>query len=74
MFDLCIYNMHYTRMHIKSDPCKSAANLKKHGVSFEEAATALLDTLARTLEEGSENIRLISARQATRNERMDYET
>ncbi|MBI4937285.1 MAG: BrnT family toxin [Nitrosomonadales bacterium] len=88
-------------MRIESDPAKSAANLKKHGVPFEEAATALLDTLARTLEEGGihgevryitlgvsecsrllvvvwtergEKIRLISARQATRNERVDYET
>ena len=30
-------------MDIEWDPAKAARNLKKHGVSFEEAATALLD-------------------------------
>jgi hypothetical protein len=30
------------------DPTKAAANLRKHGVSFEEAATALADELALT--------------------------
>jgi len=29
------------------DPTKAAANVKKHGVSFEEAATAFQDPLAR---------------------------
>jgi hypothetical protein len=28
---------------IEWDPAKAASNLKKHGVSFEEAATVLLD-------------------------------
>lgn len=30
-------------MDIEWDPKKAASNLKKHGVSFEEAATVLLD-------------------------------
>ncbi|MBB88521.1 MAG: hypothetical protein CMP06_14690 [Xanthomonadales bacterium] len=30
-------------MEIAWDPSKAASNLKKHGVSFDEAATALLD-------------------------------
>ena len=30
------------------DPAKAAANLKKHGVSFEEAASIFLDALALT--------------------------
>ncbi len=30
------------------DPKKAEANLRKHGVSFEEAATVLLDSLAMT--------------------------
>lgn len=34
-------------MGIEFDPKKAASNLKKHGVSFEEAATCLLDPLAR---------------------------
>lgn len=33
---------------VEWDPNKAERNLAKHGVSFEEAATALLDTLART--------------------------
>ena len=28
---------------IEWDPAKAASNLKKHGISFEEASTALLD-------------------------------
>lgn len=30
------------------DPVKAKQNLRKHGVSFEEAATALLDPLSKT--------------------------
>jgi uncharacterized DUF497 family protein len=33
-------------MKIEFDPVKSQANQKKHGVSFDEAATALLDPMA----------------------------
>jgi uncharacterized protein len=40
-------------MEIEWDAAKAATNLKKHGVSFEEAATALLDPLAITQEDGS---------------------
>ena len=39
----CAYDY---RMRIDSDPKKSAGNLKKHGVSFEEASSCLLDPLA----------------------------
>ena len=35
-------------MHIKWDPKKAKSNIRKHGVSFEEAATALSDPLAAT--------------------------
>jgi uncharacterized protein len=35
-------------MKIEWDPKKATANLKKHRVSFEEAATALSDTMAAT--------------------------
>ena len=83
------------------DPAKAAANLKKHGVSFEEAASIFLDELALTFwdpdhseEEEREitigrsaeqrilfvahtaredRIRIISARQATSQERRQYE-
>jgi uncharacterized DUF497 family protein len=83
------------------DPRKAAANLVKHGVSFEEAATVFGDPLGRivadprhsAIEERSvllgiskqrrllavmyieraATVRIISARQATRPERGDYE-
>ena len=35
-------------MKCEWDPSKAAANLRKHGVSFEEAATAVADDLAIT--------------------------
>jgi len=35
-------------MKCEWDPAKAAANLRKHGVSFEEAATALADDFAVT--------------------------
>jgi uncharacterized DUF497 family protein len=35
-------------MNIEWDPRKAKSNLKKHGVSFEEAATALGDPTAAT--------------------------
>jgi uncharacterized DUF497 family protein len=39
-------------MDFEFDPIKAAANLKKHGVSFAEAATALLDGQALAYEDG----------------------
>ena len=84
------------------DPTKARANLTKHGVSFEEAATVFGDPLSLTIvdpehstpvearflilgqsaserllvvahTETGDDIRLISARLATRRERRDYE-
>jgi uncharacterized DUF497 family protein len=40
-------------MEIEWDAAKAAANLKKHGVSFEEGASALLDPLALAQEDDS---------------------
>ena len=40
-------------MDIEWDKDKAAANLKKHGVSFGEAATALLDPMALAQEDKS---------------------
>jgi uncharacterized protein len=83
------------------DPQKAEANLKKHGVSFEEASTVFGDPLSLTVSDPDhseheerllllgrsttgtllvvihvahgEQIRLISARRATRRERKEYE-
>lgn len=42
-------------MHVKLewDPNKAGSNLKKHGVDFEEAATALLDPMALAQEDAA---------------------
>ena len=83
------------------DPRKAAANVAKHGVSFEEAESAFSDPLALITDdprhstserrealigisersrlvvvmftERGDAVRIISARQATRQERIDYE-
>ena len=88
------------------DPIKAQANVAKHGVSFVQAATVLIDTLALTVfdaghSQGEERwftlamssegrllavshtyqhtgpinvkVRIISAREATRRERHQYE-
>ena len=38
-------------MEVEWDPAKAEANLRKHGVSFEEAATVLEDPLSITLDD-----------------------
>ena len=38
-------------MHIEFDPAKAKVNLSKHGVSFEEAASCLLDAKALVRED-----------------------
>jgi hypothetical protein len=87
-------------VHFEWDPEKAEANLRKHGVSFDEAASVFLDPLALTFSdpahsrsedreitigvssqsrvvfvahcERAENLRIISARTATRREVRDY--
>ena len=89
-------------MRFEWDQRKNAANRRKHGVSFEEAATVFADehalliadpdhsededrfvllglcSLLRMLvvchcyREGEDVIRIISARKATRSERLQY--
>ena len=72
-------------MRFEWDPEKARRNVAKHGVSFEEAATAFGDPLSLTIldpdhseEEDrfillGENIRVLSARLATRRERKANE-
>ena len=84
------------------DPRKPASNVRKHGVSFEEAVSAFGDPLSLTIpdpnhsesedrfvllglsanskllvvvhaERGDDDIRIISARLASRRERIQYE-
>lgn len=93
--------MRFTPMRFEWDPEKARRNVAKHGVSFEEAATAFGDPLSLTIldpdhseeedrfillgqtyagrlvivvhTDRGENIRVISARLATRRERKAYE-
>lgn len=86
----------------KWDPKKAAANVRKHGVSFAEASTALEDVLSATAidrdhsvsearyltlgmarsgrlvvvghTERSGNVRIFSARLASKSERRRYES
>jgi len=84
-------------MAVEWDPAKAQQNVRKHGVSFADAVTALEDERALTDRDLSsddeerwvtmgidgegrvldtwrgENLRLISARNATRGERRVYE-
>ena len=88
-------------MFYECDPEKAAANLHKHKVSFDEAASVFLDPLALTFSdpdhsqeedraitigasskqrvlfvshcERGDRVRIISARRATRKERVQYE-
>lgn len=57
-------------MEFEWNPDKATLNLEKHGVSFQEAATVFND-LAHT--DRGEKIRIISARNATRQEKRFYE-
>lgn len=41
--------MTFPRLSFEYDPAKAASNLKKHGVSFDEAVTVFDDPLSSTL-------------------------
>lgn len=43
--------MYSWEVQVEFDPAKAAANLKKHGVSFDEAAESLLDPMALVRED-----------------------
>jgi uncharacterized DUF497 family protein len=47
--------MHNMLEGIEFDPAKASSNLLKHGVSFAEAATSLLDPHALAMEDASED-------------------
>ena len=88
-------------VHFEWDRQKAQANARKHGVTFEEAATVFGDALAKIFDDDAysvlesreiivgyatnqrillvsfvirkENVRIISARQATRKEQQRHE-
>ena len=87
-------------MDITWDHSKAESNFKKHGISFEEAATVIQSTMTVTIEDHSTDeqrfatigvsiklrvllvvhtyrdeseVRIISARKATKKERQEYE-
>ncbi len=89
-------------LNLEWDSKKAESNIKKHGVSFEEASTIFGDPLSLTIDdplhstnearmvqigishknrllvvvytERLDNIRIISARKATKKERITYES
>jgi uncharacterized DUF497 family protein len=46
-FNLYMYNVHMTSLRFEWEPRKASANLKKHGISFEEAKSVFYDERAR---------------------------
>lgn len=44
-------------LHFEWDPVKAAANLRKHGVSFEEAQTVFWDERGRLIDDPEHSIR-----------------
>ena len=44
-----MYNVHMTSLRFEWEPKKSSANLKKHGISFEEAKSVFYDESARLI-------------------------
>ncbi len=98
--------MNAPQLDITWDPLKAQSNIAKHGVTFVQAATVLIDPLALTLFDAAHSeseerwftlgfssegkllalshtyqhtgpihvrVRIISAREATRHERQQYE-
>ena len=44
-----MYNVHMTSLRFEWEPIKASANLKKHGVSFEEAKSVFYDECAKLI-------------------------
>ncbi|WP_216196847.1 BrnT family toxin [Polynucleobacter sp. UK-Mo-2m-Kol15] len=44
-----MYNVHITSLRFEWEPKKSSANLKKHGISFEEAKSVFYDEGAKLI-------------------------
>jgi len=48
-FNLYMYNVHMNSLRFQWEPRKASANLKKHGVSFEEAKSVFYDESAKLI-------------------------
>ena len=48
---LCIYNVHMNSLRFEWDARKATANLKKHGISFEEAKSVFYDEQAKLIDD-----------------------
>ncbi|HEX9735630.1 MAG TPA: BrnT family toxin [Thermoanaerobaculia bacterium] len=57
-------------MKVVWDPAKAGTNLEKHGIRFSDALGRILVVVYT---HRGEDVRLISARRATRRERRQYE-
>ncbi|MCP4489070.1 MAG: BrnT family toxin [Gammaproteobacteria bacterium] len=75
-FRLTNYVFNY---HFEWDAAKAASNQRKHNVSFDIAATVFLDPLMLSMPDdehshaNTANVRMVSARAATKHEQHQYE-
>lgn len=46
-----MYNVHMNSLQFEWDPRKASSNLRKHGISFEEAKSVFLDENARLIDD-----------------------
>jgi len=46
-----MYNVHMTTLRFEWEPRKATANLKKHGITFEEAKSVFYDDHAKLLDD-----------------------
>ena len=49
LYNLHMYNVHMTLLRFEWEPRKASANLKKHGITFEEAKSVFYDESAKLI-------------------------
>ena len=52
----CTYNVHMNSLRIEWDSRKASSNLKKHGISFEEAKSVFYDEHAKLIDDPDHSI------------------
>ncbi len=52
----CNYNVHMNSLRIEWDSRKASSNLKKHGISFEEAKSVFYDEHAKLIDDPDHSI------------------
>lgn len=52
----CTYNVHMNQLRFEWDTRKASTNLKKHGISFEEAKSAFYDEHAKLIDDPDHSV------------------